>query len=266
MQRAVRRLFFPANLPSTVTVGVFIVPPSEPHGPSEAFTVHPSNEPTICRVLSRLRRQGLEANAILDVGASTGCWSNAVAGVYPEASFHLFEPLGRSHPDYVKDLEESLRRHPNFTLHPFALGAANRVIDLHVSPQPQGATTLEIPTSDFFPDVVPTPVRRLDDLVASGLVPSPQIMKLDVQGGEARILEGAGPVLDSLLVAQIECWLYPGYGPTTCLMHEVVERMAAHDLVAAEFSDPYYDARHQLTTLDLYFVRADRLDAWGGCL
>jgi FkbM family methyltransferase len=228
--------------------------------------VPPSDELTICRVLSRLRQRGLEADVILDVGASTGCWSNAVAGIYPDASFHLFEPLGRSHPDYVKELEESLRRHPNFTLHPFALGAANRVIDLHVSPQPQGSTILEIPTSEYFPAVVQTPVRRLDDLVASGLVPSPQIMKIDVQGGEARILEGAGPVLDSLLVAQIECWLYPGYGPTTCLMHEVVERMAAHDLVAAEFSDPYYDARHQLHTLDLYFVRADTLDAWGDCL
>jgi hypothetical protein len=42
--------------------------------------------------------------------------------------------------------------------------------------------------------------------------------------------------------------------------------MAAHDLVAAEFSDPYYDARHQLFTLDLYFVKADTLTAWGDCL
>jgi len=205
----------------------------------------------------RLRDAGYAPRCILDIGASNGCWSNTLGPVFPEAEYHLFEPLADCVPKYRKGLDWTLQTNPKFQLHSLALGAGNGTQTIHISPEPHGSTTLDIPVSEYFPEVQKILVRRLDDLIEAGLVPSPQVVKLDVQGSEGLVLEGATRALAGLEVAQVECWLYPGYGPHTTMMHQVVEVMEKAGLVAVDYSDPYRDASHQLFTLDLYFLRRE---------
>ena len=47
-------------------------------------------------------------------------------------------------------------------------------------------------------------VRRLDEVVAASELESPTLLKVDVQGGELGVLNGAGSVLDSVHAVLVE--------------------------------------------------------------
>lgn len=73
------------------------------------------------RVFSLLSNAGFAPSVIFDIGAANGTWSALISTVFPEASFHLFEPLATLLPAYQRDLHYQMKWHPNFTLHTVAL-------------------------------------------------------------------------------------------------------------------------------------------------
>jgi hypothetical protein len=85
---------------------------------------------------------------------------------------------------------------------------------------------------------------------------------MDVQDSEDRILRGGRHAWKSVQVLQIECWLYPTYGPETARMADIVETLDNLGFIAVEFSDPYFSEGHKLCSLDLYFVRKELAKSW----
>ena len=55
------------------------------------FTVAPLNAPTFDGVMNRLRALHLNVSTILDVGASTGSWTEKAIPYFPEAKFLCVE-------------------------------------------------------------------------------------------------------------------------------------------------------------------------------
>jgi FkbM family methyltransferase len=202
-----------------------------------------------------LKKLGWAPAAVCDVGASNGWWSRVMAGVFPEARYDLFEPLADVSPDYKKLLGEALAAHPNFVLHKTAAGAAPGVAKMWYSADFFGSSTLEVPPHlrhGFQP--LEAPIARLDDLIAAGKAATPQLLKMDVQGGELNVLRGAERTLPNVDVIFVESWLRRSYGEETPLFAEMTAWLAARGFDIWDFSDCYRDERGVAVTQDAVWM------------
>lgn len=203
------------------------------------------------RSFEQLRRKGYAPGIVYDIGASNGQWSRAVSAIFPRAHYHLFEPLAGRFSPYSAQLQDNLARARNFTLHAMALGNVNGSAPIYVSPDGYGSSLLERKLPELVK--VDVPCSRLEDYVAAHQLPAPNLIKIDVQGFEGVILEGAGALVTGADILFLETWLERGYGPNTVLLTELVERLRCLDFFLMDVGAPYYGSLGQLISVDAFF-------------
>ena len=135
------------------------------------------------RYMASLMRAG---DVVWDVGAHHGYVTLCAARrVGPTGSVHAFEPSARN--------RRLLGRHvawngfTNVVIHPFALSSFNG-----------DATFGGTDTSKMLHlggGTERVEVRTADSLISAGAIPAPTFMKVDVEGAEAELLQGAGELL-----------------------------------------------------------------------
>jgi hypothetical protein len=103
----------------------------------------------------------------------------------------------------------------------------------------------------------PVPVRRLDDVVSRLELPPADLIKMDVQGFELKILNGGELTCRQAKALMIETWLYRGYGPDTPLLGEIIDWMTGHDFRLVSFGDTYISPDMTLFSVDAFFLRND---------
>lgn len=135
-----------------------------------------------------LGRAGFAPVNVLEVGAGGGAWSATCSSVFPEASYWMIDPLSDA---------AVPPRTPAGGWHRLSLAAGKR----------DGAATIIIPGdhdgvagATFRRSRGGRPIkgerrlvnmRRLDSLIAEGTLPAPDLVRLDVEGFEDEVLQGA---------------------------------------------------------------------------
>ena len=142
--------------------------------------------------------RALRPELIVDVGANRGQFSLDVRCALPGARVIAFEPLGHEADTYCRIFADT----PTFSLHRVALGAADASAPLHVSAARDSSSLLPIGDrqSEIFPGTqeVSTEiveVRTLDDFIDELRSGDPALLKIDVQGAELGVLQGASESL-----------------------------------------------------------------------
>lgn len=143
---------------------------------------------------------------IIDVGASRGQFALFALARFPHARLICFEPLSESR----VDLEHVLPRE-RVTIHGVALGRERGDLELHVSAAADSSSLLPISERQVqaFPGTEQkrterVAVRVLEDYVAADLG-RPALLKIDVQGFELAVLEGASASLEHVDEVFVEC-------------------------------------------------------------
>ena len=153
----------------------------------------------------------LEINCVIDVGANQGQWARSLRRAGYRGRIVSFEPIRAS----FERLRETAAGDPDWTVHHAALGDREGSLTLLRTANSLLASAL--PASRFaeakFPDEYAvaaqetTAARRLDavfpDLVA-GLARPRVFLKLDTQGFDLRVFEGARGVLPWIFALQSE--------------------------------------------------------------
>jgi FkbM family methyltransferase len=158
-------------------------------GSSAAAYVLGTFKPDLQTYLSSNVKAG---NVFYDVGANVGFFSLLAARLIgPHGNVISFEPL----PENLRSLRANVERNrfANVKILPFALGAANGEQVFQVSERPTWGKLKDVGTAapDKYLTDIKVIVRRLDDLVIEGAIPPPDFVKIDVEGAEVEVVEGA---------------------------------------------------------------------------
>jgi FkbM family methyltransferase len=206
------------------------------------------------RRLAHLKALGFSPRVIFDVGAATGDWAHLAARIWPDARVVGFEPNASN----TADLERCRRELPHFDFRTCFLGPERRTVEY----KDRGTQTSLYGLDGFDAADAGVQTRAemasIDGLVASGEVPSPELIKIDVQGFELDVLRGAEQVLAGQCQAVLaEVNFYKSH-PQMPTADEVIafmrERGFAWYDTAGLLRRPLDDALWQM---DLLFVRRD---------
>ncbi|HLP85477.1 MAG TPA: FkbM family methyltransferase [Phycisphaerales bacterium] len=213
----------------------------------------------------RLTRCGWSASAVIDVGGSNGAWSRTLADVLPDCRFDLFEPLASRDPEYATILKNLCDDQTQFILHEVALGATAGTQQFWKQPWAVGSSLL---ARNAPPDeIIEVSVARLDDYREQHGIPQPQLIKIDVQGGELLVLEGGRQTAALADALHIETWLGRGYGKQTPLLPDVMDFLRPLDHVLVQLGEYWRKPDQELFVVDAFFVHRRLIDqiASAGC-
>lgn len=204
--------------------------------------------------LKSFKERGFNPTCIFDVGASNGSWSNRISAIFPEASFHLFEPLADLESNYANKLEAILQEHPNWKLHKCAVGKEDEIVKFYRSRNSSyGSTSLKVQQPDRY-DIFELPKVSLDKVIEEYDLPKPDLIKADTQGGELDMLKGCEKHLPDVQLLLLETWLSKGYGQSTPLIHEIMGYLLPFGFYLFDLGGCYRDGNNNLISQDFFFV------------
>jgi FkbM family methyltransferase len=154
----------------------------------------------VYQALRRLGKRGLRPDFVVDVGASSGVWSDVAKRIFPKARFVLVDPLVTR---YRKDNDWFFQKHPDFECVAAALSDRAGEAELSVSPDLYGSSLLQ-PLDFRTYETVRVPVRTLDEVAREKGLTGRGILKIDVQFTEHLVIAGAREFLAQVDVLLLE--------------------------------------------------------------
>jgi len=195
---------------------------------------------------------------VIDAGANKGQFAIFAARRFPRAALLCFEPL----PDAAARLRRAVGNVGRLKLWNVALGAADGQAEFHVSAADDSSSLLAIGARQRaeFPGTAErmtttVDVRRLDGLLEPTELTRPVLLKIDVQGGELAVLQGAEASLESIDAVLVEVSfveLYTGQA----LADEVWEHLRHHGFSCRGVWSMTYGRSGECLQGDLLFARA----------
>ncbi len=212
------------------------------------------------RIISSLKRQAIVPKTILDVGANVGQFAVACAKIFPGVAVHSFEPL----PDCVERLKRNVASLDDVHVYPLALGAESGETTMHVNSHSHSSSILALgerhrrafPSAREIGDIK-VKMSTLDLEMNSMFLERPVLLKLDVQGYEALVLEGATETLEKIDYVLLEASFRPMYVGEKTFM-DIVRTMEGYGFEFLRpvdwLSDPH---NGEVLQVDALFVKSN---------
>lgn len=217
--------------------------------------------PFAARMATALR--WLDADTVLDVGANIGQYGSALRASGFSGRLISCEPL----PDAFGHLSRRTAGDPNWTALHTAVGAEPGSSTINVSANSFSSSMLPMtdahrnaaPGSEFVSSVS-VPVTTVREILETHRVdPERALLKIDTQGYESRVLDGAGELLQRFAAVQLELSFVPLYAGQQ-LFDQLVARLADEGFgvfcLDAGFADP---RTGRMLQCDGVFVRTERM-------
>lgn len=154
----------------------------------------------VFQAFRRLKNRGFQPDFIVDVGASSGVWSDVAKRVFAGPRFLLVDPLVE---EYRRHNDWFFRKNPDFELVAAALSDRAGSAELSVSPDMYGSSLVH-PFDERVYASKRVPVRTLDDLAKEKGITGRGLLKVDVQFTEHLVLAGAKTFLSQVDVLLLE--------------------------------------------------------------
>jgi FkbM family methyltransferase len=199
--------------------------------------------------LELLRKKGFRPSYVLDIGAYVGSWTHMCKDIWPAANVCMFEPQ----PDKAPVLEALTHSLQGVTLRAALLSdIPGQEVDFHLSET--GSSALNLLAKPNAP-TIRLRTETLSTAVAGTPFAKPQMIKVDVQGAELKVLDGGQDVLAAAQVVVLEVALVEQYagGP---LFADVVAYMAQRGLFVHDICTIFRNTPDQsMNEADIIFVR-----------
>jgi len=201
-------------------------------------------------------------DTVLDVGANVGQYGQRLRDWGYDGRIISFEPLTSAHAQLVTRSASD----PKWQVAPrMAIGDVDGEVDIQVSAETDMSSIL--PQSDFLRQISPTskvettehvPIHRLDSLAKDYVDAEHRLfLKVDTQGYEPQVLDGAEALLPRLIGIQLEMSLLPIYeGERDYLT--MIQRLAGAGMTLQLVLPGYFERKlGRMLEIDGVFVREE---------
>jgi len=153
-------------------------------------------------LFSTLKRFGFTPRHVLDIGANHGNWTRAALNYFPEAEYLLIEPQ-----DHLKvcvqDLIDS-----GYKIRWINAGVADKsgTLRFYISDRDDSSTFLprEEQAQTRVASETMVEVKTLDSIVSAYNLPAPDMVKIDAEGLDLKVLQGASSLIGKTDVFLLE--------------------------------------------------------------
>lgn len=198
-----------------------------------------------------LKGLGFHPKHIIDIGANRGSWTRKAILYFPEAHYTLVEPQ-----DHLKvHLQDLLARGCKITW--INAGAADHsgTLPFTISYR-DDSSTFDPTLTDAGAARISVPVVTLNEIVSKSSAPQPEIIKIDAEGFDLKVLAGASDLLGKTDVFFVEVTICcPGHENTIA---RVVKRMDEAGYRVVDVTDINRSPKYGVLWLcELAFLRND---------
>ena len=209
-----------------------------------------------------------DANVVFDVGANHGDFSKAASECFPRARIFLFEPL----PVLRPLLESEVARHANrWQFYPIALGAADGHLPFHIDPVNDtigsfaGFSNSYRKLHDNLGDIqntrtIEVPIASLDNFCQRTGIEHIDLIKIDVEGFEFAVLEGATKILANTSAVIVETSLSRTAGGSPKPLQDILIQLTQSGFYIVGLFPMFSHDEHQQGRPCEYNVLARRFD------
>ena len=199
--------------------------------------------------LDHLKRLGFEPQTIIDVGVAIG--TTPLYEKFPDSTHLLIEPL-REFEQIIKEICQ--KYNASYIL--AAAGYNSGKIKINVHPDLSSSSTYIEKESKFIDSISREVTQiRIDDVCKEKDLKGPYLIKIDVQGAELDVLEGATDIINNTEVIILEVSFFELYegGPQ---FYDVIDYMHKKGFVVYDiFGGQYRQFDGALIQLDVAFVK-----------
>lgn len=210
----------------------------------------PAERSTMDGAMRALAARKHEFKTVIDIGASTGIWSERLMRHFPDRQYLLIEAMASHEPA----LRDWCARHPNAQYVLAAAGERPGKVFFETSDDPFGGAASATPGAGR----IEVPVTTLDAELAARKLPGPYLLKFDTHGFELPILKGAVETLRKTDVIVMECYNFR-ISPECLTFPEMCAWLGERGFRCIDLVEPLHRPHDgAFWQMDLVFARADR--------
>lgn len=199
-----------------------------------------------------LKRGGFSPRHVLDVGANHGLWTRQAMLVFPEAQYTLVEPQD----ELKRDIEDLVRSGREIEWINAAAGDRAGTMAFTIARR-DDSSSLSLSAEEARAEglrQVPMTVRTLNEIVSASGKTCPELVKIDAEGFDLRVLAGATELFGKTEVFLVEAAVCCGYENSVA---RVVEFMCEAGYRVMDITDLNRSPKHGVLWLcEIAFVRA----------
>jgi len=201
--------------------------------------------------LSLLKRDGFNPKHIIDVGANRGSWTRRALQFFPDACYTLVEPQ-----DHLKmHIQDLLDRGRKITWINAGVADRSGTMPFTISYRDDSSTFAPTPIDSAAPRIS-VRVSTLNEIVSASSAPPPEIVKIDAEGFDLKVLAGASDLLGKTEIFFVEVTICSSGHENT--IARVIRRMDEASYKVVDITDINRSPKHGVLWLcELAFLRDD---------
>lgn len=169
------------------------------------FNMADNGELRVLRILSEFNPK-----CIFDVGANRGEWSQIVSKLYPSCTIHAFEIVPSTYEELIMNIKE--KELHNIIPNNFGLSNEDGIISVSMGRDTSTATGCKIEGMQFhdeyYSQEIQCKTKRAYDYLYERNLKSIDVVKVDVEGMDLKVIKGFGDQLKNVRTVQFEYGIF----------------------------------------------------------